>query len=70
MIDMEKAEDRDVQVLKDLVMEFHDELSVLGVGVEGLDTRVGRSRGEYGWLEDVGAVPDGRQVRGRGRQLR
>lgn len=40
MIDMEKAEDRDVQVLKDLVMEFHDELSVLGVGVEGLDTRV------------------------------
>ena len=40
-IDMDKADKRDVEMLKRLIVEFSDELHALGVMVEDLDTRLG-----------------------------
>jgi hypothetical protein len=40
VVDMTKASKQDVEMLKQLVVEFHDELEALGVRVDELDERV------------------------------
>jgi opacity protein-like surface antigen len=40
LVDLTKAEKQDVETLKRLVVEFHDELDALGVKVDQLDKRV------------------------------
>jgi hypothetical protein len=40
-VDYDKASKQDIEMLKRLVVEFSDELSALGVKVDGIDSRVG-----------------------------
>ncbi|MDR1622639.1 MAG: S-layer homology domain-containing protein, partial [Synergistaceae bacterium] len=48
LVDMTKADNRDVDMLKKLIIEFSDELDMLGVKVEQVDKRLGVIEGRLG----------------------
>jgi hypothetical protein len=48
LIDMTKADNRDVEMLKKLVVEFSDELDMLGVKVDQVDNRLARMEDRLG----------------------
>jgi opacity protein-like surface antigen len=48
VVDMTKADKRDVEMLKKLVVDFADELEALGVRVDQLDKRLGAFEGRLG----------------------